>query len=135
MAVHQLGLFEISTLITVQFDCTRRGIECIELRNFFCEDLIADEGVRQRHASAVIDAGIANLLVDFAQIDVFTFDSGYLIVVDVGLFVAPLGHEHITDLYAMLPRFSPSLLDCFCFCNRTVEFDPTVQMPFHLFDR
>ena len=89
MAVHQLGLFEISTLITVQFDCTRRGIECIELRNFFCEDLIADEGVRQRHASAVIDAGIANLLVDFAQIDVFTFDSGYLIVVDVGLFVAP----------------------------------------------
>ena len=135
MAVHQLGLFEISTLITVQFDCTRRGIECIELRHFFREDFFADETIRQRHASTASFTVIADIFVDFAQIDVFTFDSGYLIVVDVGLFVAPLGHEHITDLYAMLPRFSPSLLDCFCFCNRTVEFDPTVQMPFHLFDR
>lgn len=49
----------------------------------------------------MIDAGIANLLVDFVQIDRFTFDSGYLIVVDALVCSGyPIGiTEHITDLY------------------------------------
>ena len=113
MAIDQFGLLEKSTFITVQFDNARHGVKRIELRNLFRNDLIADETIRQRYANTMLIAGIIDLLVDFAQINIFTVDGDYLVVVDVGLFVARLGHKHIADLHTVLPRFLPCPFKCF----------------------